>query len=180
MHEIRDVPARHSWTKDGETVASLDVRLPHIDGVPKRVNNYYSILEKRLRSFCRRRARAGERGIYRLDYTVGLSGGEYISIYCDVYRDGVVRARTACTWDAASGYPLPLGHFTELSRRAVTGRISALIERERFPVYFKSYGKRLRRFYDPDNFWLSEEGIHFYYQPLTLAPAEYGVSHFLL
>ena len=180
MYDISELHSRHSWEKDGDEITLLDITLPRLGGVPKHVNAYYLLLEKRLKAFCRRRARAGDRSVYKADYTAALLGDDHISIYCDISRDGLVRARTACTWDAVTGYPLPLGHFTALSRRAVIGLIDRQIKNERYPIFFKDAVRRLSRFYDPDNFWIDEKGIWFFYQPLCLAPVEYGVQCFLL
>ena len=163
--KIRDVHTSDKWNTDGKAPLSLDMHVPFIeDSAPsrarRRINRYYSHLSKKLKNYCRSIAGSGDAGAYCLSYTVTRDDGEALSIYCDIFRDGVLCGRLACTWDVSSGYPLPLSHFTALSRSAIINFISQSDS--------SCSKKRLRRFFDPDNFYVCEDCVRIYYQPMSL------------
>lgn len=180
MNEVREIKTLDSWRKGDQIPVTLDMSRPYLENAPARINRYYFHLEKKMKGFCVRLARSGQRGVFKFRYVVGRNDDDCTSIYCDVYRNAILRARLACTWDMSSGYPLPLGRFTDLSRRMQLERVLEQIRSDRTGIYFRGYEKRAKRFYDPDNFWLDEKGVFIFFQPLTLAPPEQGVLFFPL
>lgn len=163
--KMHDIHTSDNWKHAEKPPLSVDVRLPCLEGSAqsgayKRINRYYSHLAKKMKKYCRTMAAKGESGAYEISYTVTRSDDEILSIYCDICKDNEVRGRLACTWDILSGYPLPLSRFTSLSRHAMIAHISQADN---------SCSKRsLRRFFDPDNFYVCDDCVKIYYQPMSL------------
>lgn len=163
--EIRDIHTSDKLSSAENPPLTLDMHIPCLEksvpaGARRRINRYYSHLSRKLKNYCTSAAVSGRGGAYTLAYTVTRDGGGMLSIYCDISRDAVLCGRLACTWDTASGYPLPLSHFTPLSRSAIIKTISQ--------SDVSCPEKRLRRFFDPDNFYVCDDCVRVYYQPSTL------------
>lgn len=125
-----------------------------------------------------------------LNCTVTCTHDRFLSLYLDCTEwAGTARAvtlRRSDTWDLATGWPVsardcfprgvPIRRRCLSTAREVCARQAA----EGLCVYADNLSMRLRRHLNLRNFYLSEEGFHFYYQMYAIAPAIEGIPTFLL
>ena len=84
------------------------------------------------------------------------------------------------------GTPLRLADFFPphtLVRKRVLSAVRAQIEREEqlgLYRYLPDWRSRMRRSFNPQNFYLSDEGLLFFYQVFAIAPPGEGIPTFLL
>lgn len=90
------------------------------------------------------------------------------------------------TWDLTTGYPLALHAFFPPRtpwRKRIREEAEAEILRQEGrgeAEYFPDWRRRLRRYFNPRSFYLTEQGIAFFYPMYALAPAVEGIPTFLL
>ena len=90
--------------------------------------------------------------------------------------------RRGDTWDLCSGYPIPLSAcFPRRSpiRKTLLSAAAEAIRRRPGP-WRENWQLPLRRNFNRENFFLTPEGLRFFWQMYALAPAELGCPTFLL
>lgn len=121
--------------------------------------------------------------------TVTCQEDTLISLYTDsIEKNGSQRIvlRRGDTWDMSSGTPLRLSHFFPphtLVRKRILSVVRAQIEREeRLGLYrcLPDWPSRIRHSFNPQNFYISEEGLTFFYQFYAIAPPTEGIPTFFL
>lgn len=134
---------------------------------------------------------AGEIPDYRaaLQTTVTYQEGSLVSLYTDSVESGGRQRlvlRRGDTWDMASGTPLRLIDFfpphTSVRKR-ILSTIRAQIEREEqlgLYRYLPDWRSRMLRSFNPQNFYVSDEGLTFFYQTFSIAPPHEGIPVFFL
>lgn len=104
------------------------------------------------------------------------SGGIW-SLYSEIRESGLGRAqlrRTGDTWDLASGYLLPLSHFLPGGRRELIARTVAEMERRETAGLLRcqeNWRRNARRCFDARRFYLTEEGLKWFYPTGVLTSA---------
>lgn len=94
--------------------------------------------------------------------------------------------RRGDTWDLAAGYPVPLGDFfpyrSPWKRRLLEAASSEILRQERAGIsrYHEGWRRELRRRFNPQNFYLTAEGLAFFFPMYAIAPGAEGVPTFLL
>lgn len=125
-----------------------------------------------------------------VSYTVALQQGELLSLYADVFEyTGGAHGNTirwADTWQIPSGVPRTLASFFP-SRRLWRRQILSALSRQAAArmeggetYYYDNWPERLKAFFDPDRFYLSEQGLHIYYPLYTLGPYAEGIPVFCI
>ncbi len=117
---------------------------------------------------------------------VYLDGG-YLSLCMDAHqREGVSRpslTRFAMVWPLSGRFPCTLEQFLGKGcRRRVLAGMAEQIEARVASgesLYFEDYPRRLSRFFDPDRFYLTPEGVALFYPVCSLAPYAEGLPVFL-
>lgn len=121
--------------------------------------------------------------------TVTYREGALLSLYTDSVESGGAQRivlRRGDTWDMGSGTPLRLADFFPPHtpvRKRVLSALRAQIEREErlgLYRYLPDWRVRLRRSFNPQNFYLSDEGLLVFYQVYAIAPPSEGIPVFLL
>ncbi|MCI8398859.1 MAG: DUF3298 domain-containing protein [Oscillibacter sp.] len=92
--------------------------------------------------------------------------------------------RRGDTWDLAEGYPVPLQSFfpggNAWKKRLIEYAAAEMERRERAGVsrWHEDWRRRLRRKFNPQNFYLTADGLAFFYPMYALGPAAEGVPVF--
>lgn len=88
--------------------------------------------------------------------------------------------RRADTWNLETGYPITASECFRRGTRVRALCLAAAREQCRrqqessLAVYHPDFSRRLRRNLNLRNFYLSEKGFHFFYQPWAIAPGFEG------
>lgn len=194
------------WQAEGITVLRAKICLPQSEGksrAARRFNRYYHTYAQAYLRYCEMEllprsalrmrsamecSRPWEIAHAELTYTVALEREDIISIYTDVTETGIglcIRLRRADTWGTEDGLPLPLESFFPAACRVKRLLLSAarqeiLEQIENGYAFYPRWRRSLRRYYSARRFYLTPEGLVWFYPPCTLAPAKDGVKHFKL
>ena len=123
-----------------------------------------------------------------MNYQITWNEGGIWSLYTDATEKGWIpfRVRRSDTWDLYTGTPMSLSAFLPsrpAPRRFLTNCAAAEIQKQLnagTAFYREDWQKRLRRAWNPDNYYLTREGLCFFYQMYTLAPAAEGTPTFCI
>lgn len=201
---------QRQWTADGIPVLTAEFSVPQCakgqtDRISRRLNRYYRQCARSFLSYCNRFLypqalaefqQACQTGAplphahARLTSHVTCNQKHVFSLYTDctewIGTPGAVTLRRGDAWNLVTGYPItarecfPRG--TRLRRlclntaREHCARQSA----DGLAIYADDLSLRLRRHLNLHNFYLSDEGFHFFYQMYAIAPAIEGTPTFFL
>ena len=124
-----------------------------------------------------------------LRYTVTLQSGAFLCLYTDAVEENLpprLTIRRADTWDMREALPIPVQAFFP-DRCAVRRRL-LLFAREQAcaqskagsAAFYPNYRTLLRRKLNTRNYYLTEEGLCFFYPMYSVAPAAEQIVRFLL
>ena len=209
LTELRTEPftAEREWTVEGIPVLTAAVEVPQpqgTDAVSRRVRRYYQTQCKAFLRYCQRWLFPQAEAEYRaalaasaplpcfraeLGYRVTYNEGGLWSLYTQS-REAAPPGRTLLTrrgdtWDLAAGYPVPLSSFFPARspwRRQLLALAAEDIQRqERAGVarYDPEWRKKLRRF-NSRNYYLTEEGLTYFFPMYAIAPAAEAIPTFTL
>lgn len=206
--QIKNAEKNREWQKEGVPVLKMSVSLPTATQMPdariRRFIRYYRSFARSYEQYCARfllaeaaedfRAKAEASRPFspweaRVSFSVTFATPRLVSICTDAEefhggkRERLIR-RTD-TWNLLDGFPLRLSDFFPgeiLYRRRILKRLRGEVASERARgVNFREDAKlRLRTAFNPENFYLTEEGLHVYYQMYALAGEDAGTPDFLL
>jgi hypothetical protein len=201
--------AEREWTVDGIPVLSAAVSLPQpvpaADKVSRRIHRYYQLQARSFLRYCDRWLFPQAVAEYRaalassaplpslkaeLSYRVTYNNDGFWSLYTQSRESGLpgpaLLTRLGDTWDLSSGYPVPLSSFfpskSSWKRQLLHQAEAEIIRQEKAGVsrYHESWRRELRRRFNPRHFYLSEEGIVWFYSMYAIAPAAEGIPSFVL
>ena len=197
---------KHTFKSDNEPVLNLSIRRPAFPDAGKtaRMERYFAQVAQQWKTrwenvlfprACQALADARETGILflpwqaSLDYTVTLWRAPLLSLRLDCVEScPPARPLFSCageTWDCASGYPRPLRSF--FPPRAFRWRKELLKQlREQAAQQLASgeslldadCAQHMERTFDPDRFYLTEEGLSVYYPLCQLGAYAEGIPVF--
>lgn len=125
----------------------------------------------------------------RLSTTVTLRDGPLLSLHTDVVITGCGERRhirRGDTWDLRHQLPLPLSLFfppgTKLRRQLCTAADQEIARQEEAGLahYHPQWRRMLPRAFHSHRFFLSEEGLYFFFPLYAIAPAAEGIPTFFL
>ena len=210
LTELRTEPfaAEREWTVEGIPVltAAVEAPLPQgTDAVSRRIRRYYQTQCKAFLRYCERWLLPQAEAEYRaalaasaplpcfraeLGYRVTYNSGGLWSLYTqsrEVTLPGqTLLTRRGDTWDLAAGYPVPLSDFfpprSPWKRQLLTLAAEDIQRQERSGIarYDAQWRKKLRRRFNSRNFYLTEDGLCFFYPMYAIAPAAESIPTFLL
>lgn len=206
--EVQSVPEERVLTLEEEPVLTLSLRIPALEGdTPplRRIGRCFARQAQVWRArwegqlyamACAALTEAREQSrpfvpwTAALDFTVTRSSGGLLSLHTDAAeRHGTVRpllVRSGETWDLTSGTPVSLSSLFPSGRRWRQQVISAIEEQcagraasGEF-LFYEDWPRRVAVDFDPDNFYLTEDGVVVFYPLHTLCPAAEGIPEFPL
>ena len=197
------------WTVEEIPVLTAAVSLPEpvpaADRISRRIRRYYQLQCRSFLRYCEayllplaaeeyRAALAASQPLPRLhaelSYQVTYNEGGLWSLYTQSREQGpggqTALLRRGDTWDLASGYPVALPALfprrsgwkrrlleaveAEAARRAAAG----------VSQYHEGLRRRLRQYFNPQNFFLTGEGLAVFYPMYAIAPAMEGIPVFTI
>jgi len=201
--------AEREWEVEGVPVLQAAARVPQpvpaADRITRRIKRFYQLQCRSFLRYCERclypQAAAEYRSaleasrplpVFRaeLDYRVTYNEGGLWSLYTEI-REAMgsgpaTLTRRGDTWDLAEGYPAPLKDFfpagTAWKKQLLTRAAEEMERRERAGAgrWREGWRRELRRSFNPQNFYLTGEGLAFFWPMYAIAPAPEGVPVFLL
>ena len=207
LTELRTEPfaAERKWTVEGIPVLTAAVELPQpqgADAVSRRIRRYYQAQCKAFLRYCERWLFPQAEAEYRaalaasaplpsfraeLGYRVTYNSGGLWSLYTQSREvtGHTLLTRRGDTWDLSAGYPVPLSAFFPARspwRRQLLALAAEDIQRqERAGIarYDPEWRKKLRRF-NSRNYYLTEEGLTYFFPMYAIAPAAEAIPAFTL
>ncbi|WP_295582813.1 RsiV family protein [uncultured Oscillibacter sp.] len=201
--------AEREWAVEGIPVLTASVSLPQPvgeeGGVSRRIRRYYRLQCRAFLRYCELFLLPWAAEAYRaalaasaplpcfraeLSYRVTYNQGGLWSLYTQS-REVTVPGQTLVTrrgdtWDLGTGYPAaPAAFFqprTPWKRRLLAAAAAEIQRQEAAGTarYREDWRRRLRRAFNPQNFYLTDQGLVFFFPMYALAPAVEGVPAFLL
>lgn len=197
------------WESDGIPVLSATVSIPHPvsseGGAGRRIRRFYDLQARAFLRYCDRwlfpeaaaqcqAALASSAPLPQfhahLDYHITYNEGGFWSLYtqsCEPDPSGrPMFFRRGDTWDLATGYPASLSSFFLPRTRwkplllALAAQEIQAQERAGISRYYPEWHKLLHRHFNPRNYYLTPEGIAFFFPMLSIAPPAERIPVFLL
>ena len=210
LTELRTEPfaAEQEWEVEGVPVLSAQAQVPlpvPAEGrTARRIERFYRLQCRSFLRYCERclypQAAAEHRAAleasrplpmsraemsYRVTYNEGGLWSLYTQVRETVGPGPATIVRRGDTWHLAAGYPVPLKDFfpagTAWKKRLLAHAAEEIARRERAGAgrWREGWRQGLRRF-NPQDFYLTEEGLAYFWPMYALAPASEGVAVFLL
>lgn len=198
--------AEREWTVEGIPVLTAAVELPQpqgADAVSRRIRRYYQSQCNAFLRYCERWLFPQAEAEYRaalaasaplpcfraeLGYRVTYNSGGLWSLYTQSREvtGHTLLTRRGDTWDLSAGYPVPLSAFFPARspwRRQLLALAAEDIQRqERAGIarYDPEWRKKLRRRFNSRNYYLTEEGLTYFFPMYAIAPAAEAIPAFTL
>lgn len=200
--------AEREWTVEGVPVLSAAAQVPEPMGegrTARRIRRFYQLQCRSFLRYCERCLLPQAAAEYRaalelsrplpafraeLDYRVTYGRGGLWSLYSQVRESlgpgPALLTRRGDTWDLAAGYPVPLRDFfpagAAWKKRLLARAEEEIRRRERAGAarWREDWRRQLRRRFNPQNFYLTEEGLAYFWPMYALAPGPVGIPVFLL
>lgn len=203
-----EVTTQRDWSVDGVPVLSAKLCLPKPLGdagrAGRRIDGYYRALQRAYLRYCERWLFPQAAEAYRqacqnstslphdtasLTHRITWNSNGFWSLYTqsrECVSGHTELLRRGDTWDLESGYPLSLSAFFPRQsgswRKRLRERAAAEILRQEAlgtACYHDAWRQELRRF-NSENFYLTAEGLCFFYQMYAIGPAAEGIPTFCL
>ena len=197
------------WTESGIPVLWASVSLPEpvpaLNAVCRRIRRYYRLQGRAFLRYCQksllplaqaeaRAALAESRPLpefrAELTYQITYNAHGFWSLYTQVREHTLpgqdFLLRRGDTWDLNAGYPVALADFfphrSGWKRQLLSTAEQEALRQERAGIsrYWESLRRDLRRRFSPRNYYLTEEGLAFFYPMYAIAPAPEGIPVFTL
>lgn len=208
MLELQPYTLEREWTTEDIPVLSASVTVPLAgsahDKTSRRISRYYQTLCRSFLKYCEQDLlpRAKTEWQYALSVSAPFKPFQAILNYRITYHDShflslytqsvescgqqSLKLRYGDTWDLASGYPVPLPAFFKHHspwKRRILEQIADEIQKQEsagIMQYHAHQRQELRRFLNPQNFYLCDDGISVFFPMYSIAPAAAGIPAFLI
>lgn len=201
--------AEREWTVEGIPVLTAAVNVPRPvpaeDKVSRRIFRYYQLQCRSFLRYCERELLPYAEAEYRnalassaplpcfraeLQYHVTYNEGGLWSLYTQSREITVpghtLLTRRGDTWDLNGGYPVELSAFfpsrSPWKKRLLALAAEEIARQERACVsrYHEGWRRNLRRRFNAQNFYLTAEGLTFFFPMYAIAPPAEGIPTFTL
>ena len=201
--------AEQEWEVEGVPVLSAQAQVPlpvPAEGrTARRIERFYRLQCRSFLRYCERclypQAAAEHRAAleasrplpmsraemsYRVTYNEGGLWSLYTQVRETVGPGPATIVRRGDTWDLAAGYPVPLGDFFPAGaawRRQLLRLAAEEVERRQRAGALRCHEhwrQALRKRFNPQNYYLTQDGLAFFYPMYALGPADQGLPVFLL
>ena len=197
------------WTVEGIPVLSASVSVPQpvpaADRISRRILKYYQLQCRSYLRYCEKWLLPQAETEYRaalaasaplpcfraeLGYRVTYNEGGLWSLYTqsrEVTLPGqTILTRRGDTWDLSAGFPIPLGDFyparSPWKRQLMALTAEEIQRQERAGVaqYHLRRPQDLRRRFNPQNYYLTREGLTVFFPMYAIAPAVESIPTFTI
>lgn len=181
------------------------VRLIRMDAVQERINNRIRLQAQAFYRYASRTLYRQALQEYRdslsgefpfrpydavMEYEITYNADCHLSLYYDRYQftggahGSTIRASD--TYSLKTGEVLPLSHFFKPGTNYQGFLITKILEqadrnmKEDPYIYFEDYRELIVKYFNPESFYLTSEGIAIYYQQYEIAPYSTGIVVFTI
>lgn len=202
---IRPALTDTSYCEDGFPLLTADAQLPQIAGRgARRFHRYYDTCAAAFESWCRHKIFPQAQLLYHqalrnalpppqwhaaLQTVITFHEGNLLSLYTEATLIGTpqrVVIRRADTWDLRRALPVTVAECFPARapwRSFLLQQAAQQIEQQEaqgIAAYDPLWSKKLRRYLRPQQFYLTQEGLCFFFSMHTIAPAVEGIPTFCL
>lgn len=200
--------AERTWTVEEIPVLTASISLPApAEGTglaaARRIRRYYQLQSRSFLRYCQNWLLPAAEAEYRaalassaplpafraeLEYHVTYNENGLWSLYTQSRERGAdgrpLLTRRGDTWDLTAGYPVPLAAFFPRRsgwRKKLLTAVEAEIRRREAAGaahWNEDWRRALRRRFNPENFYLTGDGLAVFYPMYALAPASAGIPVF--
>ena len=196
------------WMVEDIPVLTAKVSIPQpvstTSPIARRIQRYYQLQSRSYLHYCARWLLPQAETEYRtalaasaplpcfhaeLTYRITYNESRFWSLYTqsrEVTLPGqTLLIRRGDTWDLSAGYPVSLRSFfsshSQWKRRLLSTAAEEIERQEKAGVsrYHDSWRKDLRRHFNAQNYYLTPEGLAFFYPMYAIAPSAEGIPTFL-
>ena len=197
------------WKHDGIPVLSASVSVPRPthsgSSPPRRIQRFYNLQAYAFLRYCNRWLFPESVSKYeaaleasaplphfhaQLSYRITYNEGGFWSLYTQSCEPDTAGSsfffRHGDTWDLATGYPIPLSSFfpphTRWKSRLLELAAQEIQKQEQAgtALYLPEWRRLLRRHLNPRNYYLTPDGIAFFFPMHSIAPSVERIPVFLL
>lgn len=201
--------AEREWTVEDIVVLKASVTVPRpvpaADRVSRRIHRYYQLQCRSYLRYCERWLLPQAKAAYRealghsaplpclraeLRYQVTYNQGGLWSLYTQSRETAVsgpsLLTRRGDTWDLSGGYPVELSAFfpprSGWKKRLLDLAAEEVQRQERAGIsrYREDWRRALRRRFNAQNYYLTAEGLAFFFPMYAIAPAAEGIPTFTM
>lgn len=206
---LQPFTAEREWTIEGVPVLTASVAVPEpvpaADNISRRIRRYYQLQCRAFLRYCEKFLFPLAESEYRaalvisaplpcfraaLEYRVTWQEQGLLSLYTqsrEVTLPGqTLLTRRGDTWDLAVGYPISLGDFfparSPWKRQLMTLASEDIQRQERAGMaqYHLRRPQDLRRHFNAQNYYLTQEGLTVFFPMYAIAPAAEGIPSFTI
>lgn len=206
--ETETFAAEREWTVDDIPILTAAVSVPRPmdrrSRAARRIDRFYQLQARAYFRYCENWLFPKAAAAYRqaladsgplpscsasLGYTVTCSERGLWSLHTDTRECMGGRTevlRRGDTWDLRTGYPIPLSDFfphrTPVRKLLLQTAAEEIARQEAAGIarYHDKWRQELRRSCNRENFYVTPEGIRFFWQMYAVAPAAEGIPTFTL
>lgn len=208
MTDLQPFTTEREWTADGIPVLSAAVSVPQpvpcSDRLSRRFFRYYQLQSRAYLKYCERdlfpQATAACRAalevsaplpLFRaeLTYRITFHDSHFLSLYTQSAESNGQHtrySRRGDTWDLGAGYPVPLSDFFPSRnpwKQPILEHAAEEIRKQEsagIAQYHVHRWKELRRCFNPQNYYLTPEGLTVFFPMYAIAPAAEGIPAFTI
>lgn len=204
--ELQPFTTEREWTVEGIPVLTTAISVPQPEmsnttsKISRHIRRYYQLQCRSYLRYCEKwllpQAEAEYRAALaastpppsfqtRLEYRITYQEGSLLSLYTQS-REPTLITRRGDTWDLTTGYPVPLSDFfsPHISwKRQLLALAETEIQRQEragISCYRGDWRHRLRRSFNPQNYYLTADGLAFFFPMYAIAPSVEGIPVFTL
>jgi len=203
--ELQPFVTEREWAVEGIPVLTAAISVPEptaADRLSRRIRRYYQMQMKAYLHYCEKWLLPQAKAEYdaalsvsaplpcysaKLDYCITYQEQGLLSLYTQSTEKThqTVLTRRGDTWDMNTGYPVPLSDFfvPKSSWRKKLLQLAAeeieRLKRAGFP-YDRANRYQLARTFNSQNYYLTAEGLVFFFPMYAIAAASVGIPAFVL
>lgn len=209
MPEFQPFTAEREWTIEGIPVLTASISVPEpvpaSDKISRRIRRYYQLQCRSYLRYCEKWLLPQANAEYHaalasstplpcfraeLGYHITYQEQGLFSLYTqsrEVTLPGqTLLTRRGDTWDLSSGYPIPLTDFFPFRsawRHQLLAFAAEEIQRQEndgISRYHKNWPRDIRRHFNSQNYYLSSDGLTFFFPMYSIAPSAEGIPTFTI
>lgn len=200
---IQPVLTDVSFCEDGLPLLTANAQLPQVSG-HSRFNRYYAACATAFERWCRHEIFPQAQLLYQqaltnaaplpqwhaaLQTVITFQKDSLLSLYADITLTGTPQRtllRRADTWDLRHSLPVTIADlfpphtpWRSMLLREAAQQIGQQ-EAQGVALYDPQWRQKLRRYFHPQQFYLTSDGLCFFFPLCTIAPAAEGLPSFSL
>lgn len=202
---LQPLVRERTWEREEFPLLRLKLSVPHCVGTDprlRRINRYYDAFARSCERYARRFLLPAAADAFALamaehreappwtitvSFTTTLLTARWFSLTLEMeerHESVCERRRYGDTWDLREGYPLALSALfpdePHLRRRLTRAARETLLCRENEGVLHERWRRRLLSAWNRERFFLTPEGVHWFYPQYALGGEALGIPTFFL